>query len=279
MNYLNLKCPGHPEASLEGFLLTGDLQYGKSARRPAVIVCPGGGYVYCCAREAEPVAMAYAAEGFHTFVLRYSVGMDAAGFAPLQELSWAIGLLREHAEEWNIFPDRIAVCGFSAGGHLALASGILAENRPNALILGYPAVSAPNLPGMDFMLKVLTGKLHPEDADAEGYELVHQISKDTPPVFLTATVEDALTAYGALPVAQAYSRLGLPYELHIFQFGPHGYALGTEASADGSSRQVNDAFAQWHGLSVKWLKKILGEPELEDKNVGKMNQYIRELGL
>ena len=101
MNFFKINCPDHPEATLEGFLLGCDeLTYGKTGLRPAVIVCPGGGYTYCNAAEGEPVAVRYASRGFHSFVLNYSVCWDAAGFTPLQELSWAIGYIREHAEEW-----------------------------------------------------------------------------------------------------------------------------------------------------------------------------------
>lgn len=279
MKHLEITCPGHPEATLEGFLLTDELHWGQGLNRPAIVICPGGGYAYCCPREGEPVAMAFASRGYHTFVLRYSVGRSAAGFSPLEEISWVIGLLRENAEKWHILPEAIAVCGFSAGGHLALASGVLGENKPNAMILGYPVVSTPNVPGMDFMLKLLTGKEAPDSADAARFDLPSQITKDAPPVFLFATAEDPLTAFGALPVAQAYSRLGMQYELHIFQFGPHGYSIATDAGADGSSRQISEAVSQWVPMCVMWLEKIFGKPQLEDKPVGKMMQYLQELGL
>ena len=139
MKMIHMTCPGHPEATLEGYILDCEILYGQEKKRPAILVCPGGGYLYCSPREAEPVALRYAANGFHAFILRYSVQWNAAGFSPLEEVSWAIGYIREHADEWNIDPEKIVACGFSAGGHLALASGLLAENKPNALILGYPA--------------------------------------------------------------------------------------------------------------------------------------------
>lgn len=277
MKHFELQCPGHPEAVLEAFLLSDAVSYGQSDKRPAVVVLPGGGYVYCCPREAEPVAMAYLHAGFHAFVLRYSTGWDAAGFSPLAEVSWAIGLLRENAEEWKIEAEQIAVCGFSAGGHLALSSGLLAENKPNAMILGYPAASAPNMPGMDFMLKVLTGKKQPEDADAVAFDLVPKITREAPPVFLMATSEDMLTGYGALPIAKAYSDLGLHYELHVFQFGEHGFSLATAAAADGSSYKLDEAFSQWHPLSILWLNRIFGKPEFRQKQVGKMMDYVAAL--
>ena len=158
MKMIHIEVPGSREATLEGYILDCEITYGQEKCRPAVIVLPGGGYVYCSPREGEPVALRYTANGLHAFVLRYSVKRDAAGFRPLEEISWAIGYIREHAEQWNIDPNKIAVCGFSAGGHLALASGLLGENRPNAMILGYPAVQVPNVPGADYILKILTGR-------------------------------------------------------------------------------------------------------------------------
>lgn len=278
MQSFHIPVPGHPEASLEGFLLDCEITFGQETNRPAVLVCPGGGYVYCSPREAEPVALSYAARGFHAFVLRYSVAKDAAGFTPLAEVSWAIGYIRENAEQWHINPNQIAVCGFSAGGHLALASGVLAENKPNAMILGYPATSAPNIPGADFLLKILEGREDVTDADAEKYDLVSKITKDAPPVFLAATAEDLLTTYGALPVANAYSRLGKPYELHIFQYGPHGYSLANEVSADGSQQMLEPAFAQWQELSVQWLHKTFGPLVFTDKSTSRMMQILKDLG-
>jgi len=278
MKMIHTNVPGHPEAALEGYLLDCEITLGQEVERPAVLVCPGGGYVYCSPREGEPVALSYAARGFHTFVLRYSTARDAAGFLPLDEVSWAIGHIRQHAQEWRIAPDKIAVCGFSAGGHLALAAGLLAENKPNAMILGYPAASAPNLPGADFMLKLLEGRETVTDADAEKYDLVPKITKEAPPVFLAATAEDFLTAYGALPIAKAYSDLGLPYEVHIFQYGPHGYSLANEVTADGSTRMIEPAFAQWQELSVQWLRKTFGKPVFMDKSTSRMIKKLKEMG-
>lgn len=278
MELIHINLPDHPEATLDGFLLDSSLSLGQYTARPAILICPGGGYLYCSPREGEPVAMSYAARGFHTFVLRYSTGRSAAGFAPLEEVSWTIGYIRENAEKWHIDPEKIVVCGFSAGGHLALSAGLLAKNKPNAMILGYPAASAPNIPGADFMLKLLSGKEQVTDADAAPFDLVPQITKDAPPVFLMGTAQDILTNFGALPIAQRYAQLGLPYELHIFQHGPHGYSLGDETTADGSSRYLNDAFSRWQELSVAWLHKTFGELTYVDKDNSRMGKYLAELG-
>ena len=278
MKMIHMPIPGHPEATLEGYILDCELLYGQDANRPAIVVCPGGGYVYCSPREAEPVALAYAAKGFHAFILRYSTGWDCKDFAPLQEVSWVIGYLRENAAEWHIDPEKIVTCGFSAGGHLALAAGVLGENKPNAMILGYPAVAMPNMPGQNFMLKLMTGKQEVTDEDAEKFNLPSFITKEAPPVFLVSTAEDLLTRYGALLVANKYSDLGMNYELHVFQHGPHGYSLANEVCADGSSQVLNPAFAQWHELSVQWLLKVFGQPKFIDKSTSKMAGYLKDLG-
>ncbi len=279
MRYFHMNVPDSNMATLDGYILDCDLNLGQYAKRPAIVVCPGGGYVYCSRAEGEPVALAFAARGFHTFVLRYSTGREAADFQPLKEISWVIGYIRENAENWNIDPEKIISCGFSAGGHLALSSGLLAENKPNAMILGYPAASAPNFPGADFMLKLLTGKDSVTDADAARFDLVPQITKDAPPVFLVATAQDMLTSFGTLPITQKYSQLGIPYEVHIFGHGPHGYSLANETTSDGSSRYLNAAFAQWQELCVQWLHKIFGPLTYVDKDNSKMVKYLKELGI
>ena len=279
MKMIHFPIPEHPEATLEGYILDCELTLGQEANRPAVVVCPGGGYLYCSPREAEPVALRYAAKGFHAFILRYSVGWDAAGFAPLQEVSWVIGYLREHAEEWHIDPNKIATCGFSAGGHLALAAGVKGENKPNAMILGYPAVTTPNHPMSNFMVKLLSGKKEVTDADCAEYSLENYITKDAPPVFMMATAEDGLSPFGALLVANAYSKLGKTYELHMFQHGPHGYSLADETTADGSSQVLNMSFAKWHDLSVEWLYRIFGENTFVNKSTSRMGKIMAEMGL
>lgn len=278
MKMIHTTVPGYPEATLEGYLLDCEISFGQETNRPAVLVLPGGGYLYCSPREGEPVALSYAARGFHAFVLRYSTGRDAAGFAPLKEVSWAIGYIRENAECWHIDPEKIAVCGFSAGGHLALSSGLLAQNKPNAMILGYPATSCPNFPGADFMLKLLEGRDDVTDEDAKKYDLPKQVTKDAPPMFLVATAEDPLTSFCSMALANAYNALGLKFEMHIFQYGPHGYSLANEVSADGSMEMLEPAFAQWQELSVQWLHKTFGKPQFIKKSTSKMMGYLRELG-
>ena len=126
------------------------------------------------AREAEPVAGPYYEAGYHTFILTYSVGEKAKDFTPLCQLAATLAHIREYADRWNVDPKKIAVCGFSAGGHLAVSLGTRyretefwdvfcrkaersengggagygerklcpADIRPDAMILGYPVITA-----------------------------------------------------------------------------------------------------------------------------------------
>ena len=144
------------QAVMECWRHTVSVEMPERSVRPAVLVIPGGGYSYISDRECEPVASAFFAKGFHVFVLRYAVGKDADKGRPFMNAMAAIVMLRRKAEDWGIAASKIAVCGFSAGGHLAAASGILShtkewlyevgctegENLPNAVILGYPVITS-----------------------------------------------------------------------------------------------------------------------------------------
>lgn len=276
MQVLRMEYPASPGVFLEAYVLDCELALGQDTERPAVVVCPGGGYLYLSPREAEPVALAYAARGLHAFVLHYSVGRQAAGFKPLEELSWAIGTIRRHAGEWHVAPDKIAACGFSAGGHLALAAGLLAENKPNALILGYPAVAFARGPQMDFLFKLLLGKQAVTDEEAARFDLPAQVGAGAPPLFLFGTAEDKAVGDGLLRLAGAYAGRGLPFEMHLFQFGPHGLSLATAETADGSAGVLDERAAAWQPLSVSWLRKIFGEPVFTDKSTSRIGQYLAQ---
>jgi hypothetical protein len=129
------------------------------------------------------------------------------------------------------------------------------------------------------MLKLLTGKQTVTKEDEKDFDLVPQITKEAPPVFMMATAEDALTPFGALAVAKKYSDLGREYELHIFQYGPHGLSLADATSAEGSIRKLDAAFAQWHDLSIRWLHKTFGAPEFVEKNTSRMVAILKDMGI
>ena len=97
-------------------------------------------------------------------------------------------------------------------------------------------------------------------------------------MFLAATAEDVLTSFCTMPLVNAYNNLGLKFELHIFQYGPHGYSLANETTANGSSQVIDPAFARWQELSVQWLHKTFGKPTFVDKSTGRMGAIMKDLG-
>ena len=270
--------PGKDSVYLECYVLDSGLRFGQSRKRPAIVVCPGGGYVYLSPREGEPVAAAYTAKGFHAFVLNYSTGWAVKGFAPLKELDWAIGLIREHSEEWKVAEDEIFTCGFSAGGHLALAGGLLGEKKPDGVILGYPATCLESR-DMTMMTKLLTGKDKATEEERKWLNLTDQVTESAPPLFVFTTAEDALTYRASLDLAGAYARCGLPCELHVFQKGPHGYSLANASSADGSSQVMNSHVEKWLDLSAEWVVSICGGLQFEDYSTSRIMEEIRKLGI
>ena len=236
-------------------------------KRGAVLICPGGAYVNVSPREAEPIAMQFNAAGLHAFVLKYSVAPRRHP-QPILDASRAMCILREKADEWNIYPDRIAVCGFSAGGHLAASLGVHwnkpyiqntpgikpGMNRPNALILCYPVITTG-----EFVEMYSFNQLLGEDANKE---LLHEMSvechvnEQTPPAFIWHTCNDDDTKVeNSMLFAEAMRRKNIPFELHIYQEGPHGLSLAT-AETDDENMGVYPHVATWFKLCTEWLELV-----------------------
>lgn len=243
---------------IETYILKGE------QKRGAVLICPGGGYGYTSEREAEPIALEFNAAGFHAFVLHYSVAPRKHP-QPLLDVSRAIRRIREHAEEWNIVKDKIAVCGFSAGGHVAASLGVhwdkpflqdgyddhAETNRPNALILSYPVISSGEHTHRDSFNNLLGAE--PEASLLAEMSLEEQVNEKTPPAFIWHTFEDQLVPVeNSLLFAQAMRRLGIPFELHIYPEGPHGLSLATKLTAT-NEEQINPHVATWMDLCIQWL--------------------------
>lgn len=213
---------------------------GRSTGAPAVVVFPGGGYMTCSEGEADPVALEYFAEGFHAFVLRYSVGTQATFAQALEDAEAAMSSVRAHADEWGIASDRIAVIGFSAGGHLAASLSTVGVNRPDALLLGYAITQ-----------DITLAAKPPYPA------VVPHVDRDNPPTFLFSTGKDAVVpVQHTLAFATALGAAGVDFEVHVFQEGPHGLALAKSATSDIRAHNVEEAFAGWFGLSVRWLRLL-----------------------
>ena len=242
-------------------------------KRPAVLVLPGGAYMATSDREADPVVFSFLAQGFHALLLRYSVGARATYPNPLIDVSRAVATIREHADDWGVLPDQIAVCGFSAGGHLAASLGTLwndaeieqaagvsgAANRPNALILGYPVIAGRHQP---------MGNWFTQEMDEADRERIRQklscemhVGPHTPPTFLFHTYADELVPVEhSLLFAQALVQADIPCELHLFQRGSHGASLANALTYGGHGPLTEASLTQWLPLATTWLWRLFGQP-------------------
>lgn len=238
--------------------------------RPAVIVAPGGAYFFTSDREADPIALKFLAEGYQVFLLRYSVMPDRYPTSLLQ-LAALIAHIRQNAAAYLVRPDAIAVCGFSAGGHLAASSGILwrepviaemlgIENRlarPDAMILSYPVITSGEF-AHQYSFECLLGEKSRDEAMRRAVSLEYRVDGTTPPAFLWHTFADELVPLeNSLLLANALRRANVPFELHVFPEGIHGLSLANELTqTDGRYDQIVPAAAQWMGLCLTWLKGL-----------------------
>ncbi len=140
---------------------------------------------------------------------------------------------------------------------------MLAENRPNAPLLGYPVASMDG-PQNTFFTQLLTGKENPTAEDMKMLDAFGAIDANPPAAFLFATVKDRLTPYGARAIVNAYAKAGVDDELHLFQFGPIVWVWARQ--------RVQTAV-------VSWLRKILGEPMFADKSNRMLGHYLKERGI
>jgi len=241
-----------------------------SRKRPAVLICPGGGYGFVSDREKEPVAIRFLAEGFNVFTLKYDTAPLARHLQPLLDVSRAMWIIRENADKWNVSPDKIAVCGFSAGGHLAASLGVFwyedciavptgmqaGINRPNALILCYPVISSGGHAHRGSFENLLGTEGSAEMLDMMSLE--KRVNENTPPAFIWHTFDDnTVPVENSLLFAGALREKGIPFDLHIFNSGVHGLSLCNGETA-AAPELVNPRAGAWFGLCAAWLKDLFG---------------------
>lgn len=232
------------EAKLSCYVQDQSKEMATADVRPAMLVFPGGGYEFCSDREAEPIALAYLAEGYNAFVLRYAVGPDMPWERSFEDAQAALRYVREHAAELHIDPDKVAVVGFSAGGHLASALGTVAAEKPNALVLGYPVI-------LDEFCKAM-GKNVPGTDEA--------VTDATPPTFIFSTSNDGLVPIqNSLAFAKALADADQFFEMHIYVMGEHGCSLAKAAQANGNPGVVNPDAQNWLSDSVRFLRHVFGD--------------------
>lgn len=258
---------GAENAWLDTYFLDASPEMPAGDCRPVVIVCPGGAYSYTSDREAEPIALALCARGFHACVLRYPcapVRFPAALCALARAAAW----VRGHAQEYHADAKAVSVIGFSAGGHLAGSLGVFwntpflsretglapEQMRPNKMVLCYPVIT-----GGAFAHKGSFDNLLGADADdarrAE-VSLEEHVTADTPPTFLWHTCTDpGVPVENTMLFAGALRRAGVPFEAHIYSVGGHGLSLATPQTANSAGFGAQPECAGWMDLAADWLRR------------------------
>lgn len=227
--------------------------------RPAVVLCPGGGYRYVSERESEPIALLLLNSGCNVFVLNYSVAPHTYP-CQLIEAAAAFDYISRRACEFNTDISRTGIMGFSAGGHLAahysnkydlpeIRSCFPQSVRPAFTVLGYPVISAdPRISHQGSFEKLLGHPLGKDEID--GLSVDKMVTKDTPPAFIWTTATDRLVpAVNSLRYAEALGEQGVSYCLHVYPFGSHGLSR-----ADGlTNRDGKDAADSGAALAHAWI--------------------------
>ncbi len=235
--------------------------------RPGILIIPGGGYRFVSKREAEPIALKFMCEGYNTFVLNYSVKPNTFPTA-LREVAAAMEVIYENAEIWLTEVTRIAIMGFSAGGHLAChysncydipeVREVFPHSKPvQAAVLSYPVITADPKYGHKGSFVNLSGHDEPTEEDIEKFSLQNRVTSNTPATFLWHTRTDQIVpVMNSLLYAQALADHGVPFALHVYPAGAHGLST-VDGVTNGELTPATAHAADWIDAAKKWLKITL----------------------
>lgn len=214
--------------------------------RPCVLVIPGGGYRIVSPTEGEIVAKRFYEMGYQAFVGTYTtnqMGLAPLKKQPLRDIARMLRLIRARAGEFRVIPDRIVVCGFSAGAHLCgslcvhwqeAGDSLYADvsPRPDGAILSYPVITSGEFAHRDSFTALLGPS--PSEEELAWASLEKQVTPETPPAFLWQTADDAtVPVENSYFMAMALKTAGVPFEHHVFPKGMHGLSLANEDWASG----------------------------------------------
>lgn len=234
-------------------------------KRPAVLILPGGGYSRTSEREAEPVALRFAAAGYAAFVLHYSCAPSAFPVS-LREAALAMRYIRENCQRFSVDPTRVAAVGFSAGGHLCGTLGTMYD-CPEVADLGSAALLRPDALGLCYPVAVSWGNTHREsfenisggDSDlAQRLSLDRLVRPDMPPVFLWHTRDDnSVPCRNSLILAAALEAQGVDFSMHIYHHGQHGLSTADEmVYPAGAVPAISRDVPGWMDAILLFFKEI-----------------------
>lgn len=215
----------------------------ENANGTAVLVCPGGGYnILAYEHEGTQVCEFLNKHGVTGILLKYRVPRrdpKDPGREPLQDAQRAMGIIRHHATEWGLKPDRIGILGFSAGGHLSIMTTLHANERTYTVDQALDVDDATP----DFAIPVYAAYLTEKNS---GFTLLPEfkVTGKAPPMCLVHAHDDRITAAGSALLYLEYKKLSLPCELHIYAKGGHGFGMRK------SGGPVND----WPERVAEWMK-------------------------
>jgi acetyl esterase/lipase len=212
----------------------------------AMLICPGGGYWNLYWQlEGEEVARWLNSLGVTGIILKYRVprrpdepkGVPAR--RPLQDAQRAVSLVRSKAREWGIAPERIGMVGFSAGGHLAIATATSFEKRSYKPIDDIDKTSC----RPDFAILLYSGYLKAKEKDELAPGLC--IPAGTPPIFLAHGGDDIISpTEHSVVMYLALKRAGVPAELHIYATAAHDFGV----------RSSDHPCSTWTQPCATWLR-------------------------
>lgn len=260
------------ESYLDLYLPYNSDQMGRqNQKRPCLLILPGGGYGSVSQREGEPVGLHFLPDGYNVFVLTYSVA-PVRFPTQLWEVAAVMELIHKNADAWNCDESRIAIIGFSAGGHLAAHYSTcydcaavrekFPESKPvQASLLCYPVITADPSYAHQGSFENLLG-YYPENGERDFFSCDKQVSNHTPPTFLWHTAADDLVpVMNSLLYAQALSNHNIPYELHIYPNGCHGLATADDQTNDPLPGYL-DPLKNWVTQAKIWLRNTFdGQPK------------------
>jgi acetyl esterase/lipase len=212
----------------------------------AILICPGGGYwdLYW-QLEGEEVAAWLNSIGVTGVILKYRVprrpdeikGEPAR--RPLQDAQRAVSLVRSKAGEWGIKPQQIGMVGFSAGGHLAIATATSFEKRTYEPVDDVDKISC----RPDFAIGAYSGYLKAKDKDEIAPGL--HIPAGTPPIFLVHGDADIISPpEHSVLMYLALRKAGVPAELHVYATAAHDFGV----------RLSDHPCSTWTTACANWLR-------------------------